>query len=169
MPKIEIEHMKPESEAGKRLLAELNDLSEQIRHRAYELFEARGSDHGSDLEDWLKAEEEFLIPGSVEPEQKPGIQRLRLSVPGTDRGDLQLLVLESILVLTEKNAKSPASPKTARQVLYRWQLPENARVAEIVANGSGATLEITVPVRDEAGLGVEESIQIATANEAPAG
>ena len=34
-------------------------LLEQIRIRAYELFEERGGAHGYDLEDWLRAEQEI--------------------------------------------------------------------------------------------------------------
>jgi hypothetical protein len=34
-------------------------LEELIRFRAYQLFEARGCDHGYDLEDWLRAENEL--------------------------------------------------------------------------------------------------------------
>jgi len=30
-----------------------------IAHRAHELFEARGREHGHDLEDWLRAESEL--------------------------------------------------------------------------------------------------------------
>jgi hypothetical protein len=30
-----------------------------IARRAYELFEARGGDHGHDVEDWLEAEREL--------------------------------------------------------------------------------------------------------------
>jgi Protein of unknown function (DUF2934) len=33
---------------------------EAIRRRAYSLFEARGSEHGHDVEDWLVAETELL-------------------------------------------------------------------------------------------------------------
>ena len=33
--------------------------SDEIAHRAYELFEARGAGHGRDLEDWLQAEQEL--------------------------------------------------------------------------------------------------------------
>ena len=36
-------------------------IEEEIRRRAYELFEARGEEEGHELEDWLRAEEE--IPG----------------------------------------------------------------------------------------------------------
>ena len=32
---------------------------EQIAHRAYERFEARGGEHGRDQEDWFHAEQEL--------------------------------------------------------------------------------------------------------------
>jgi hypothetical protein len=34
---------------------------DQIAHRAYELFLARGSEHGHDQEDWLQAERELRL------------------------------------------------------------------------------------------------------------
>ena len=34
----------------------LQDFLEEVRKGAYELFLRRGSTHGNDLEDWLKAE-----------------------------------------------------------------------------------------------------------------
>ena len=34
-------------------------VEEQIRTRAYKLFEARGREEGHDLEDWLEAEAEI--------------------------------------------------------------------------------------------------------------
>lgn len=40
------------------------DRKEQIRFRAYELYEARGRGDGHDLEDWLQAEAESA--GSTE-------------------------------------------------------------------------------------------------------
>jgi hypothetical protein len=36
------------------------NVEEEIRRRAYELFEQRGYNHGSDYEDWLRAEREIL-------------------------------------------------------------------------------------------------------------
>ena len=35
------------------------ELEEQIRRRAYELYEARGREEGRDSEDWLRAEAEI--------------------------------------------------------------------------------------------------------------
>jgi hypothetical protein len=34
---------------------------EEIARRAYEIFQARGSDHGRDFEDWLQAERELSV------------------------------------------------------------------------------------------------------------
>lgn len=34
------------------------EIQEQIRHFAYELYEQRGREDGHDLDDWLKAESE---------------------------------------------------------------------------------------------------------------
>jgi hypothetical protein len=36
-----------------------DDVEEQIRTRAYELYEARGREEGHDLEDWVEAEAEI--------------------------------------------------------------------------------------------------------------
>jgi len=36
------------------------DLQEQIRRRAFELYELRGRQDGRDLDDWLQAESEFM-------------------------------------------------------------------------------------------------------------
>jgi len=36
------------------------NLEEEIRHRAYELYEARGCEDGHDLDDWRQAEMEVV-------------------------------------------------------------------------------------------------------------
>ena len=41
-------------------------LEERIRARAYELFEARGGNHGEDHSDWLQAEQEILGESETE-------------------------------------------------------------------------------------------------------
>jgi hypothetical protein len=38
---------------------EPQNLEEQIRHRAYELYEANGREDGHELDDWLRAENEI--------------------------------------------------------------------------------------------------------------
>lgn len=45
-------------------------IRESVSSRAYELYERRGADHGRDLEDWAKAENEVLSP-LIEQKLKP--------------------------------------------------------------------------------------------------
>jgi hypothetical protein len=37
------------------------NLDEQLRRRAYEIYEQRGRDDGHDVEDWLQAESELRL------------------------------------------------------------------------------------------------------------
>ena len=39
---------------------------QEIRERAYQLFEQRGAEHGHDVEDWLKAEAEIVQRSSLQ-------------------------------------------------------------------------------------------------------
>jgi DUF2934 family protein len=45
---------------AKKTPTETLSLEEQIRRRAYELYVQRGNQSGSELDDWLQAEEEML-------------------------------------------------------------------------------------------------------------
>lgn len=51
--------MKPDSGHKAIAIVEPSRIEEQIRKRAYELFEARGREEGRELEDWLRAEQEI--------------------------------------------------------------------------------------------------------------
>jgi DUF2934 family protein len=45
---------------NKRVPIEPPRIEQEIRNRAYELFEARGREEGHELADWLRAEGEIL-------------------------------------------------------------------------------------------------------------
>jgi len=53
-----------------------------IARRAHELFEARGREHGHDLEDWLRAESELLCRVSIAMSESQDRVRVRANVPG---------------------------------------------------------------------------------------
>ena len=42
-------------------IVETLPLEERVRQRAYELYVKRGNESGSELDDWLQAEEEILL------------------------------------------------------------------------------------------------------------
>ena len=51
--------MKADARAKPIAISESPDIEDEIRRRAYQLFEGRGKEEGRELEDWLRAEEEI--------------------------------------------------------------------------------------------------------------
>jgi len=49
---------------------EVQDLTEQIRQRAYELYELRGRGEGQELDDWLLAESQLTQKREATDSQK---------------------------------------------------------------------------------------------------
>jgi hypothetical protein len=45
-----------------------NPITDAIAARAFELFLARGAQHGHDLDDWLQAEREFAQAATSQPD-----------------------------------------------------------------------------------------------------
>lgn len=88
MPKVKVEQVQPNAAAvseAPRGPNAIENLTEQIRLRAYAIFEERGGTHGHELEDWTRAENEVLnrvfeandtvlIPG---PSPGPGVPATR--------------------------------------------------------------------------------------------
>ena len=50
---------------------EIAERLEVVRRRAFEFYEARGGEHGYDLDDWLRAENEVIGSGAREPKAAP--------------------------------------------------------------------------------------------------
>ncbi len=60
MPQIEVVPVQDNNPAANSLFDRSQELTNKIRERAYQLFEARCGEHGHDLEDWCQAEREVL-------------------------------------------------------------------------------------------------------------
>ena len=64
----------------------------EITRRAYELFEARGGEHGHDWEDWFRAESEVLRPVSVAVTESQEQFSIQVNVLGFDHNELKISV-----------------------------------------------------------------------------
>lgn len=81
------------------LLDELQALHEQIRRRAYELFEGRPRQQGDPLRDWLTAEREVVWKPCIELREKDGSFEVLAATPGVDAKDLDVQVTpEEVLI-----------------------------------------------------------------------
>lgn len=90
---------KPEAQLRSLTLRNPEDLRWQIQEvqlaiarRAYELFVARGREHGHDWEDWFRAESEFLRPVSVSMQESADRISVRVNVLGFDENELRVSI-----------------------------------------------------------------------------
>jgi hypothetical protein len=51
-------------------IAETLATEERVRQRAYELYVDRGNESGSEIDDWLQAEEEILLSQGQQENEK---------------------------------------------------------------------------------------------------
>jgi hypothetical protein len=58
--------------------------AEEIRRRAYELYQARGGTGGSDMDDWLTAEREVRERGATAPMADRGATGVTAAAAGTE-------------------------------------------------------------------------------------
>jgi hypothetical protein len=60
----------PATMHAKKTIAGNLPVEERVRQRAYELYVERGNESGSELDDWLQAEDEILWAGDQQGDRK---------------------------------------------------------------------------------------------------
>ena len=120
MNKLSIRYLFPEDPDALSLFESLNELQEAIRQRAFGLFSERGTIHGNDMEDWLRAERELVWMPQSETMEDDKQYRLRLIVPGLEAQDLQITAMpDAIIVQAEGASKEAKEAKEASTVPFR--------------------------------------------------
>ena len=117
MNKLSIRYLFPEDPDALSLFESLNELQETIRQRAFGLFSERGTVHGNDMEDWLRAERELVWVPQSETMEDDKQFRLRLLVPGLEAQDLQITAMPDAIIVQAEGASKEA--KEASTVPFR--------------------------------------------------
>ena len=81
-------------------------ISAAIARRAYELFEARGSEHGHDCEDWFRAESELLTPIPATVVDTDGGFTVRAELPGFTGKDVEVLAEPRRLIIRARKQET---------------------------------------------------------------
>lgn len=143
--------LKPLSVSG--FWDDVDELMDQVRQRAYHLFEGRGRAEGNDLEDWFKAETELLKPVPLEIAEKDNVLRVRAEVPGFKDNEIEINLEPGALTIkgehreaTEtKDEKKFHSEIYAQQIFRRVPLPVNVLPEKATATLKDGVLELSVP------------------------
>jgi HSP20 family molecular chaperone IbpA len=132
------------------LMDRINQMSQAITQRAYEIFEGNGRRFGHDLEDWLKAEMDMLHPVHVNIAEAEDSLEVKVEMPGFSEKEIEVSVAPRRLTITgkrvtatreEKKSKTVYSEFCSNQILRTVDLP-----ASVDAEKTTATLKNGVAV-----------------------
>ena len=99
MSNVAVQKHSEETSLPEQCLEELRKFSDEIRGKAFDLFEKYGRPAGRDLEHWLEAEKQLLsMPRSELLETEAGFD-LRIAVPGFDAKEIEVSALPSALIV----------------------------------------------------------------------
>lgn len=132
---------------------DIDKLMEQVRERAYQIFESRGRGDGHDVEDWFKAETELLEPIPLEITEKDNTVVIRAELPGFKKDELQINLEAGVLTIKgehreeheKKDEKTYHSEKSSRRIFRRFALPVNVIADQATAALNYGVLELSVP------------------------
>jgi HSP20 family protein len=133
----------PEIVTGEDLGDFASSIQDTIAHRAYELFEARGFQHGQNLQDWFRAESELLHPLKVNNWESERQIVVTAEIPGFAAEEVKIGVKPRQITIWGKPGPKPgpadAYPRRAPVALYyTLDLPaeiDPSRASAKLANG----------------------------------
>jgi HSP20 family protein len=131
---------------------EVQRVFNQIRERAYSLFEQKGAVPGRDIDDWLEAERELTWSPPAEIAEVGNEFHIRIAVPGFDQDDIEITVLAGTIIVSAKAEKKRELANCsvylpglgARRLFRRLDLPAPADVEKITARLEKGVLAIIV-------------------------
>jgi HSP20 family molecular chaperone IbpA len=150
----------PENEAvpikslpGSDLFERVHELSNAVARRAFELFDGRGRTDGHDLEDWFRAESEFLHPVHLDLAESADTFTVRAEVPGFSANELDVGVEPHRLTISGKRESSEehTSEKTiykelcSNQIYRAVELPADVDTSKVTATLKNGVLELSMP------------------------
>jgi len=162
MVQVAIEKIDENKASTASAFDELETLSEQVRQRAFEIFERRGGVDGFAMNDWLNAERDlFRIPESELVEQD-GKFEARVSVPGLEPDDVHVTALPDMLIVkafsTHRHDTDDGDVRFCefdqRTLFRRFDLREPINVDNVTAKLEKGMLQLTaLKSRQEAAQG----------------
>ena len=138
---------------GSDLFDRIQEMSNSIARRAFEIFEGRGRALGRDLEDWLQAESEFLHPVHLDIAESDEALTVRAEVPGFSAKELEVGVEPHRLTISgkreaneeRKSKKTIYSEHCQNQIFRAIELPAEVDSSKVTATLKDGVLELSMP------------------------
>ena len=135
------------------LLDRMDEVFNNITKRAFEIFEGNGRIFGHELDDWLKAEREFLHPVQIRLNESGESFDVQAEVPGFDEKDLEIKVDPRRVTISgkretskeERKGKSVYSETGCDQILRVVDLPAEVETDKVTATLKNGVSALTMP------------------------
>lgn len=153
MASVAVQKIKDKLAKPRPLFQEIEKQLEEVRRRAFELFENRGRELGHALEDWLKAEREVLGSPAAELTEVNSKYKVAMTLPGYEPKDVQVTATPSEIVVHAKaeRKKEAAEEKClwtefrTSSVYRRFEFPEAIDLEKTTATLDKGMLHVTAP------------------------
>jgi HSP20 family molecular chaperone IbpA len=151
MTEVQIQSIQPEGERVLALLQQFRSLHDEIRSRAFVMFESRGRVHGHDTEDWMAAQRSVVLTPSAELIDRGGQLEIRVDTPGFRSQEIRVSVLSNE-VIVDGNASTSAWVRTpvcfgesqGLKLFCRISLPQGLRPDSVKATVEDGVLRINL-------------------------
>jgi HSP20 family protein len=135
------------------LLERMDEVFSDVTKRAFEIFEGNGRVFGRELDDWLKAEREFLHPVHTQLSESGESLVVRAEVPGFSEKELEISAEPRRVTISgkretskeEKKGKTVYSETGCNQILRVVDLPVAIEADKVSATLKNGVLELTMP------------------------
>lgn len=105
---------------AEKLFDKFAAITRETAARAYDLFVERGSQFGSHLEDWLRAEAETLRTAPVKITETPDMVKVSIAVPGFKPDEIEVSLKDNLLLVSGET--SAETKKTDENTYYNeWR------------------------------------------------
>lgn len=153
MANVTVRKVETEKPALAPVLDELRHTFEEVRKKAFELFERRGCAPGGDFDDWVKAERELFFVPPAELAQTGNEFKIQMSAPGFEAKDLQVMAQEGEILVrgdpkkrTEKREPGVYYSEFGEKTLFRrFEIPVPFDMEHVIANLDNGMLTVRVP------------------------
>lgn len=153
-------------ETAPSLFQSMDTLFEDVRKKAFELFQGRGALDGYELDDWFKAERDLVwMPESELVETDKEFQ-MKIAVPTMEVKDIQISALPDAVIVQgetsrkeeKKEGKVLFSEFSEKKLFRRFEMPAGIDVEQVKATLENGVLQITAA---KAAAPIEKKIPVA--------
>ena len=143
----------------------IEHVRDSIARRAFEIFEGKGRWPGRELDDWLRAESEFIHPMHLEITESDNHLNVRAEVPGFNANELEINIEPRRLTITGKHeakdetkkGKTLYSELCASEILRVVDLPAEVDTSDVSATLKDGMLSMKMAKTQRRGSSSTES------------